>query len=216
MRRPQLSVAAFFRHCEISLAPPPLTRHSAFASHDIVSIFWLGRSCHCRTWHVNHFFSIATVATGQNVLMNSYRVKIYISKVYFSFRFLISIYSNFQLWRQTNWNIEPCRLFYWKLEPMLSGLESTNAGVVFTNVLCSSVGRDHCVTVAVWLTPALARSGAAIALNRKMLIWMLDCWVSLIGAISEKRNPWTATADWLLLAGLWSWSTHDARLHNPH
>ena len=69
---------AFFRHREISLAPPPLTRHSAFASHDIVSIFWLGRSCHCRTWHVNHFFSIATVATGQNVLMNSYRVKIYI------------------------------------------------------------------------------------------------------------------------------------------
>ena len=148
--------------------------------------------------------------------MNSYRVKIYISKVYFSFRFLISIYSNFQLWRQTNWNIEPCRLLYWKLEPMLSGLESTNAGVVFTNVLCSSVGRDHCVTVAVWLTPALARSGAGIALNRKMLIWMLDCWVSLIGAISEKRNPWTATADWLLLAGLWSWSTHDAGLHNPH
>ena len=99
---------------------------------------------------------------------------------------------------------------------MLSGLESTNAGVVFTNVLCFSVGRDHCVTVAVWLTPALARSGAGIALNRKMLIWMLDCWVSLIGAISEKRNPWTATADWLLLAGLWSWSTHDAGLHNPH
>ena len=30
---------AFFRHREISLAPPPLTRHSAFASHDIVSIF---------------------------------------------------------------------------------------------------------------------------------------------------------------------------------
>ena len=33
------SVAAFFRHCEILLAPLPLTRHSAFASHDIVSIF---------------------------------------------------------------------------------------------------------------------------------------------------------------------------------
>ena len=96
---------------------------------------------------------------------------------------------------------------------MLSGLESTNARVVFTNVLCFSVWITVWRWQCRWHQPWHA-AVPAVALNRKMLIWMLDCWVSLIGAISEKRNPWTATADWLLLAGLWS--IHDARLHNPH
>ena len=119
---------------------------------------------------MNHFFSIATVATGQNVLMNSYRVKIYI---YFQSVLFIPILDIYLFQLPT---LETDKLKYRTLQTIL--LETRANAIWIREYKCWSRVRkravflcwDHCVTVAVWVTPALARSGAGIALNRKMLI----------------------------------------------